>query len=339
MEHRSELRTTSGQLRRMIAQQLHLPGNTVRLVRSLDDALTTLLFSISPDDPTLVVAGHATPELAISADRAGFAINELLPPSPFTGDLSPIIERVTTLPTVIYLSNPNLVSGAAVSMIDLDQLLRTSADHIVIVDERYADFVGVSALHLLEQYNNLLVLRSLAPRPSSSDDPGIVAGSDQLLAAADALGLETIDETALRQLTTALNDLPASARVVMTVHNQLLVVAELFTRLGIQYRLSSTDFILFRVALPTAIGNALARAGIRIDNLEGYPELSHYLRYRIHSESSTAAFCAAIELLPPAQYQLASIDRRLWTIRKSGETATVQPAPRMRAIAELQCER
>lgn len=333
----SEETQTLLRLRQAVAHRLLQPARSIALIQSFDSAVTTLLRSIRIDEYRLLVVGHATPDLAIAADRAGYIVEEALAVSPFSGSLQPVLDRLGTTPRVIYIANPNLVTGAAFSMSDLDELLTAAPTHLVIVDERYTEFLGVSAFHLLDQYDNLVVLRALTAAPSRLNNPGVVAASPARLAAFQALHSEQLDHAGTTAIETFLAETVLATRSVALIHQELLRVAETFTRLGIQYRLSATDFILFRVASPATVGNALAAARVPVDNLDGYPELEHYLRFRIASPQSTDALIAALDRLDPASYRLASIDKRLFTLRRTAElTGERRTVVERRAAMHLQ---
>lgn len=64
-------------------------------------------------------------------------------------------------PKLVFLCNPNNPTGQGFSLGEIEALLQ-AAQGIVIVDEAYFEFSGVTAVGLLEQYENLVVLRTLS---------------------------------------------------------------------------------------------------------------------------------------------------------------------------------
>lgn len=64
----------------------------------------------------------------------------------------------------IVLANPNAPTGVS-EMEDIDfieDIVRANPDSVVIVDEAYVDFGGVSALPLTDRYDNILVIRTFS---------------------------------------------------------------------------------------------------------------------------------------------------------------------------------
>lgn len=62
----------------------------------------------------------------------------------------------------IVLANPNAPTGLTVDLAFLRRILSQNQDVIVIVDEAYIDFGGVSAVSLIPEYDNLLVVQTFS---------------------------------------------------------------------------------------------------------------------------------------------------------------------------------
>lgn len=62
----------------------------------------------------------------------------------------------------VIFPNPNAPTGELQSLEDVTYILEHNQDVIVIVDEAYVDFGGKSALQLLDQYENLLIVQTFS---------------------------------------------------------------------------------------------------------------------------------------------------------------------------------
>ena len=60
----------------------------------------------------------------------------------------------------VIFPNPNAPTGICQSLADIEDILEHNQDVIVIVDEAYIDFGGISALSLIDKYENLLVVQT-----------------------------------------------------------------------------------------------------------------------------------------------------------------------------------
>lgn len=82
----------------------------------------------------------------------------------------------------IIFPNPNAPTGVLESLEVVEKIIQANRDVVVIVDEAYIDFGGVSALPLVEKYDNLLVVQTFSKsRAMAGLRIGFCIGNEKLI--------------------------------------------------------------------------------------------------------------------------------------------------------------
>ncbi|WP_417067930.1 histidinol-phosphate transaminase [Niveibacterium terrae] len=82
---------------------------------------------------------------------------------PLADDFSIRVDDYLARPCgAIILANPNAPTGRALPRAEIARLLRAKPDAVVVIDEAYIDFGGESAIPLIAEFPNLLVIHTLS---------------------------------------------------------------------------------------------------------------------------------------------------------------------------------
>ena len=76
---------------------------------------------------------------------------------PLQADFSVKLADYTGVNKTVFLANPNAPTGIALTAGEIEEIIRSNPDNVVVIDEAYVDFGAQSVIPLIHKYENLLV--------------------------------------------------------------------------------------------------------------------------------------------------------------------------------------
>ena len=75
---------------------------------------------------------------------------------PLKEDFSLDTEAFKGLNKLVVIANPNAPTGISISLSVIEEIVKSNPDSVVLIDEAYVDFGGISCYRLTQKYKNLL---------------------------------------------------------------------------------------------------------------------------------------------------------------------------------------
>ena len=115
----------------------------------------------------------------VFADLNGVPYTEI----PLRDDFTVNVKDYIGVNKTVFIANPNAPTGINLPLSDIEQIVKSNPDNIVVIDEAYVDFGGQSAVSLIKKYPNLLVCRTFSKsRSLAGGRLGFGMGCKELIA-------------------------------------------------------------------------------------------------------------------------------------------------------------
>ena len=202
----------------------------------------------------------------------------------------------------IIFPNPNAPTGRVLSLSEIERLLKANQNSVVIIDEAYIDFGGESAVKLVNQYPQLLVVHTLSKSRSLAGlRVGYAVGHPDLIDALhrvkDSFNSYPLDRFAQAGAIAAMQDkayFDKTRQQVMTTREKL--VAELQS-MGFEVLPSGANFIFARHPAHEGevLANQLRAKNIVIRHFKKPAKIAQFLRITIGTDIECQALVEALK--------------------------------------------
>ncbi|MBB4237047.1 histidinol-phosphate transaminase [Rhizobium esperanzae] len=203
----------------------------------------------------------------------------------------------------IIIPNPNAPTGIGLPLADIEALVATHPDAVVVIDEAYVDFGGESAIPLISRYPNLLVIQTLSKSRSFAGlRVGFALGQRELIEALervkDSFNSYPLDRLAQVAATAAIKD----EAWFETCRRKLIASREDLVReleaLAFQVLPSQANFVFAQhdSRSGAALQAALRERGVLIRHF-AKPRISDFLRISIGTDEECARLVSALKAI------------------------------------------
>lgn len=224
---------------------------------------------------------------------------------PLTEDFTVDVSKYLGIHKTIFLANPNAPTGICLPLADIEAIVRSNPDSVVVIDEAYVDFGGESAVSLIHKYDNLLVTQTFSKsRSMAGARLGFGIGCKSLIADLNTIKYSTNPYNINRMTMAAgigslLDDDYFRTNCAAIQENRAWTTKAL-QELGFTVLDSRSNFVFAKTERMSGLDiyRALKERGILVRHFET-PRLKDYNRITIGSLPQMEALMATLkEILP-----------------------------------------
>jgi histidinol-phosphate aminotransferase len=286
-----------GEAMERIARYFRVRPEQFVFTNGTDEAIQVLMNTYVDDGQEVVILKPSYAMYRFYAQVAGAKLREVEYPEPdMEFPLQEVLEAITLETRAVILANPNNPTGTSIGLLGIERILHRARKAVVMVDEAYYEFSGVTALTEIERIPNLFVSRTF------SKVFGMAAMRLGCLFS-HAANIEFLHKAQSPYSVNTLAVLAAQAAVADTDYIQNYVAEVLAARellcvglekLGIGYVPSSANFILVRLGgRAIEVRDALRACGILVRD-RSY-EAPGCVRMTVGTREQTRRLLSALE--------------------------------------------
>lgn len=289
--------------------------SSLRKVMHINNNLDIMLGNGSDELIQIIALATAQPGSTLMTPEPGFVMYRLISqavniqyyPVPLNendysleGDI--VLTAIKEIqPTLIFIAYPNNPTG---NLFDQDLILDVikTTTGLVIIDEAYHAFSGKSFIRFLEDFENLLVLRTMSKSGLAGLRLGYLIGANEWIQELEKIRLPYNINSLTQKTAEFILDhyevMEQQAKKIYDSREQLY--ASLCSIDGIQAWPSQANFLLFRITgmNSTEVYNELRRKGVLIKNLgDSHKLLRGCLRVTVGTEEENNEFLKKLRSL------------------------------------------
>ena len=166
-------------LRKKAAEVFGVNDDEIIMTNGSDEVLNFAFMAFADENNPLVFADITYGFYPVFAELNHIPYTEI----PLKEDFSLDPADYTAVGKTVVIANPNAPTGLCLSLDVIEEIVKSNPDNVVIIDEAYIDFGGVSAVELTKKYDNLLVTGTFSKsRSMAGARLGFGIGQSKLIA-------------------------------------------------------------------------------------------------------------------------------------------------------------
>lgn len=149
---------TAKELHEKLADTLSIKPTQVLATNGSDEILNFVFMAFCDEEHPAAFPDITYGFYPVFAELNGVPYKEI----PLNSDFAINVEDYIGINKNIFIANPNAPTGIALPLSDIERIVASNPDNIVVIDEAYVDFGAESAVKLIDKYNNLIVTQTFS---------------------------------------------------------------------------------------------------------------------------------------------------------------------------------
>ena len=284
--------------RRRLAKAFHISPANLLVSNGTDDALRLCVDTFADAGDAVAVVEPTFAMYRFYSEIVGARVESIRYGADLTFPMESVLKALRRRPKLLFLANPNNPTGTLVPAGGLTRILDAAVHTMVVVDEAYADFSGLTVIPWVKRRRNLIVTRTFSKAAGLA---GLRVGAlfihrDVAMPMRKAQPPYAVNAPALAAAVATAEDKPWVRRYAADVVRNRTRLESTLRQLGIPFLPSAANFILMNVADRAApLLAAMRLKGILLRDRKSDFGREGWIRVTVGSRTQMARFTRALE--------------------------------------------
>ena len=231
---------------RRLARHFGVQPQELLLTNGGDDALRVFFDAFVDSGSSILICEPTFPMYRYYGEIAGARIDALRYGVEMEFPLNGVLAALAAKPRVLFVANPNNPTGTLLQLDAIEAIVKAATHTVVVIDEAYAEFSGVTVVPWIRKYPHLFVARTFSKTAGLAGLRlgAVIAQADSLAILRRAVPPFPVNVAALVAAEAAVNDRQTMRRYVRDVVRLRAWLEKELERLGVRTYPSAGNFLL-----------------------------------------------------------------------------------------------
>jgi histidinol-phosphate aminotransferase len=235
-----------GRATRRLARHFSVGPQELLLTNGGDDALRVFFDAFVDPGSSILISEPTFPMYRYYGEIAGARIEALRYSGEMEFPFGAVVAALAAKPRVLFVANPNNPTGTLLCLDAIDAIAKAATHTVVVIDEAYAEFAGVTVVPWIRKYRHLFITRTFSKAAGIAGLRlgAVIGDAGSLAILRRAMPPFPVNVAALVAAEAAANDPQTMRRYVREVVRLRTWLEEELQRIGVRSYPSAGNFLL-----------------------------------------------------------------------------------------------
>ncbi len=297
-----------GELSKKIADYQGFNIDNIKVTNGADEALQAIIQTYLEQNEALLTIDASFDMPIVYAEIQGGKIIKVPLKNKWDFPIEDFVKELDNKQIkIVYIASPNNPTGNIIEENDLLKILEKAQDKVVIIDETYANYAGITYKKYVNTYNNVFIVKSFSKDFALAGMRlgYILSNEENIKTLKKVVSPFSVNAFAMKAGIAALSDVEYFEHVKSEIIQSKIELKELFEELGATVYPSQANFLLVNFKQKAEfIYNKLKKENISVKLYKKGHQLENHLRVTIPTKNGLNKIKEALKIKPSLVFDM-----------------------------------